>query len=411
MYSKRLNENINKELENLKLGGKFKVERQIEGAQGGEVEIAGKKVLMFASNNYLGLANDPVVVEGAKNALDKYGFGLSSVRFISGTETIHKLLEKKLADFLGVEDAILYSTNFMANLGFFASFTNEALGGDENHLDVIYSDELNHASIIDAFKLCKKENVVKRIYKHGDLDMLEKMLEEDKNNQTTKFRFKMIVTDGVFSMEGYLADLPKLKKLADKYEALLFVDDAHAVGVLGKNGAGTPEHFNLHGQIDILSGTFGKALGGAVGGYIAGKKDLIELLRQKSRTYIFSNSVPPSVVIASLSVLDLLKNKPELLDKVVSNSKYFRSEAKKLGFNVLEGIHPIVPLMLGDAKITQEMSKKLLEKGLYVVGLWFPVVPEGTARLRFQISAAHTIKQIDEALKILAEVGKEMRII
>ena len=411
MYSKKLNENINKELDSLKLNGKFKVEREIEGAQGGEVEIAGKKVLMFASNNYLGLANDPEIVKSAKEALDEYGFGLSSVRFISGTETIHKLLEKKLADFLGVEDAILYSTNFMSNLGFFASLTNEALGGDENHIDVIYSDELNHASIIDAFKLCKKENVVKRIYKHGDLNMLEEMLEEDKMNQAVSYRFKMIVTDGVFSMEGYLADLPKLKELADKYEALLFVDDAHAVGVLGKSGAGTPEHFNLKGQIDILSGTFGKALGGAVGGYIAGRKDLIELLRQKSRTYIFSNSVPPSIVMASLSVLDLLKNKPELLEKVLSNSKYFRTEAKKLGFNVLEGIHPIIPLMLRDAKITEKMSKKLLEKGLYVVGLWFPVVPEGTARLRFQISASHTIKQIDEALKILAEVGKEMKII
>lgn len=411
MYSKKLNENINKELENLKQGGKFKVEREIDGAQGGEVEIAGKKVLMFASNNYLGLANDPLIVKSAKDALNEYGFGLSSVRFISGTETIHKLLEKKLADFLGVEDAILYSTNFMANLGFFASITNETLGGDENHIDVIYSDELNHASIIDAFKLCKKENVVKRIYKHGDLEMLEKMLEEDKNNQTTQFRFKMIVTDGVFSMEGYLANLPKIKELADKYGALLFVDDAHAVGVLGENGAGTPEHFGLHGKIDVLSGTFGKALGGAVGGYIAGKKELIELLRQKSRTYIFSNSVPPSVVIASLSVLDLLKNKPELLDKVSSNAKYFRTKARNLGFNVLEGIHPIVPVMLGDAKITQEVSKKLLEKGLYVVGLWFPVVPEGTARLRFQISASHTTNQIDEALKILTEVGKEMAII
>ncbi len=408
MYTKNFEDNIKKELENLKQAGKFKVEREIEGAQGPEVEIKGKKFLMFASNNYLGLANNPEVVKSAKEALDTYGFGLSSVRFISGTETIHKQLEKKLAEFLGVEGAILYSTNFMANLGFFASLTNEAFGSDGNHVDAIYSDELNHASIIDSFKLCKKESVIKRIYKHGDLKMLEQMLEEDKEKN---YRFKIIVTDGVFSMEGYLADLPKIKEISEKHEALLFVDDAHAVGVLGSTGAGTPEHFGLHGKIDVLSGTFGKALGGAVGGYIAGKKELIELLRQKSRTYIFSNSVPPSVVMASLRVLELLKEKPELLSKVSENAKYFREGAKKLGFNVLEGNHPIVPVMLNDAKITQDMSKKLLEHGLYVVGLWFPVVPEGTARLRFQVSAAHTKDQIDQALKILGDVGKEMSLI
>ncbi len=408
MYSKKLNEDIKKELENLKLAGKFKVERELGGAQEAEVKIENKKVLMFASNNYLGLANNRDIVESAKKALDSYGFGLSSVRFIAGTETVHKTLEKKLAEFLGVEDAILYSTNFMANLGFFASLTNESFGGEETHLDAIYSDELNHASIIDAFKLCKKESVVKRIYKHGDLGILEQMLEEDKEKN---YRFKIIVTDGVFSMEGYLADLPKIKEISEKYEALLFVDDAHAIGVLGKTGAGTPEHFNLHGKVDILSGTFGKALGGAVGGYIAGRKDIIELLRQKSRTYLFSNSVPPAVVIASIKALDLLKEKPELLTKVKENSEYFRRGAKKLGFEVLDGIHPIVPVMLGDAAKTQEMSKKLLEKGLYVVGLWFPVVPEGTARLRFQVSAAHTKDQIDRALSILSEVGKEMKII
>ena len=407
MYSKKLKENIEKELENLRQSGKFKIERELEGAQGPEVELKRKKVLMFASNNYLGLANHPEIVKSASKAMDKYGFGLSSVRFISGTETIHKILEKKLAEFLGTEDAILYSTNFMANLGFFATITNDALG-DMNHIDAIYSDELNHASIIDAFKLCKKENVVKRIYPHGDVATLEKMLEEDKEKG---YRFKIIVTDGVFSMEGYLAQLPKIVELGKKYDAPTFVDDAHAVGVLGITGAGTPEHFGLHGKIDILSGTFGKALGGAVGGYIAGKKEMIELLRQKSRTYLFSNSVPPSVVIASIRALDLLKEMPELLTKVKENSDYFRNGLRKLGFSVLEGEHPIVPVMLGDAAKTQEMSKKLLGKGLYVTGLWFPVVPEGTARLRFQISAAHTEKQIDHALKIMQEVGKEMKVI
>ncbi len=408
MYHKNFTDSIEKELQNLKDAGKFKVERELEGPQGSEVEIKGNKVLMFGSNNYLGLANHPAILKATKDALDTYGFGLSSVRFISGTETIHKKLEKKLADFLGTEDSILYSTNFMSNLGFFASITNEAFGGDGKHLDVIYSDELNHASIIDSFKLCKKENVVKRIYSHGDIAMLEKMLEEDKDKG---YRFKTIVTDGVFSMEGYLADLPAIKKLADKYEAMLFVDDAHAVGVIGKSGAGTPEHYGMHGQVDVISGTFGKALGGAVGGYVAGKKELIELLRQKSRTYMFSNSLPPSVVMASIKALDLLKEEAELLDKVKENAKYFRDGAKNLGFKVLDGIHPIVPVMLGDASTTQEVSKKLLEKGLYVVGLWFPVVPEGQARLRFQVSAAHTKDQLDRALQILKETGQEMKII
>ena len=408
MYSKNFTERIQKELQNLKDAGKFKIERELEGAQSSEVSIKGKKVLMFGSNNYLGLANHPEILKATKDALDQYGFGLSSVRFISGTETIHKQLEKKLADFLGVEDVILYSTNFMSNLGFFASITNEAFSGDGKYVDAIYSDELNHASIIDAFKLCKKENVIKRIYKHGDLVELEKMLEEDKDKG---YRNKMIVTDGVFSMAGYLADLPKIKSLADKYEALLFVDDAHAVGVIGATGAGTAEHFGMHGEVDVISGTFGKALGGAVGGYVAGKKDLIEFLRQKSRTYMFSNSLPPSVVMASIKALDLLQEEKELLVRVKDNAKYFRDGAKSLGFKVLDGIHPIVPVMLGDASMTQEMSKKLLEKGLYVVGLWFPVVPEGTARLRFQISAAHTKEQLDQALKTLKEIGQEMKII
>ncbi len=408
MHSKKLIDSVNNELETLRQAGKFKSERQIEGAQGPEVVLNGKPVLMFASNNYLGLANHPEIDKAAKDAIDKYGFGLSSVRFISGTQQLHKELEQKLSEFLGTEDAILYSTNFMSNLGFFASITNEAFSGDGKHVDAIYSDELNHASIIDAFKLCKKENVQKRIYPHGDLETLEKFLEEDKDKD---YRFKFIVTDGVFSMEGFLANLPKLHELATKHDALLFVDDAHAVGVMGDSGAGTPEHFGLHGKVDIISGTFGKALGGAVGGYIAGKKEIIELMRQKSRTYMFSNSVPPSVVVASLKALELLDKNKDLIKKVKENTKYFRSGAKKLGFEVLEGEHPIVPVMLQDAKLTQEMSKKLLEKGLYVVGLWFPVVPEGKARLRFQVSAAHTQDHLDRALSILQEVGRELKII
>ena len=407
MYSKKLDETIKRELESLKALGKLKIEREIGGAHGPEVQLMEKKVLMFASNNYLGLSNHPEIAKSAKEGMEEYGFGLSSVRFISGTQTIHKILEKKLAEFLGTEDSILYSTNFMANLGFFASFTNEAFG-EENHIDAIYSDELNHASIIDAFKLCKKENVAKRIYPHGDLGALRQMLEEDR---AKGYRFKIIVTDGVFSMEGYLANLPEILKLADEHGALLFVDDAHGVGVMGRTGAGTPEHFGLKGKIDVLSGTFGKALGGALGGYIAGKRNMVEFLRQKSRTYMFSNSLPPAVIMASIRALDLLKEKPEFLEKSKENSTYFREEVKKLGFHVLEGSHPIVPVMLGDAKVTQEMSKKLLERGLFVVGLWFPVVPEGSARLRFQISAAHSKEQIDHALEIMKEVGEEMGIL
>ena len=408
MYTKKLKEDIKKELEALKAAGKFKVERELEGAQGAEVELGGEKVLMFASNNYLGLANHPEIIKASKETYEKYGFGLSSVRFISGTQTLHRELEKKLADFLGTEDSILYSTNFMSNLGFFATITNETFGSAESYTDAIYSDELNHASIIDAFKLCKKENVVKRIYPHGDMKALEQMLVEDNDKG---YRLKIIVTDGVFSMEGYLAELPKLKELAEKYEALLFVDDAHAVGVMGKTGAGTPEHFGMHGKIDVLSGTFGKALGGALGGYIAGPKEITELLRQKSRTYLFSNSVPPSMVVASSRALDLLKEEPELLQKVRDNSAYFRSELKKLGFNVLEGSHSIIPLMLGDAAVAEKMSKALLKRGLYVVGLWFPVVPEGKARLRFQVSAAHSREELDRAIAIVQEVGKEMKLL
>ncbi|MEI8130283.1 MAG: glycine C-acetyltransferase [bacterium] len=415
MYSPKLSADIKKELENLASLGKFKVEREIDGLQGPEVTLNGKSVLMFASNNYLGLSNHPEIVEAAKSALDTDGYGLSSVRFISGTQTIHRALEKKLAQFLGVEDAILYSTNFMSNLGFFASLVNEPFGAEgidgkpAAWKDVIYSDALNHASIIDAFKLCAREHLEKRIYPHKDLAALRTMLEADKANDG--LRNKIIVTDGVFSMEGDTADLVALVKLADEFGAMLFVDDAHAVGVLGVTGAGTPEYCGVHGKVDVLTGTFGKALGGAVGGYVAGRAELIEFLRQKSRTYMFSNSVPPSVVMASIRALDLLKEDPSLLKRAQTNAAFFRAGLVGLGFTVLEGEHPIVPLMLGDAKITQEMSKRILEKGVYVVGLWFPVVPEGVARLRFQVSAAHTETQLKKALDIVKEVGTELGLI
>lgn len=398
MYNPKLSSKINTELENLKQEGKLKTEREIEGLQGPEVVLAGKKVLMFGSNNYLGLANHPEIIKSAKEGIDKEGYGLSSVRFISGTQTIHRELEQKLAKFLGTEDAILYSTNFMSNLGFFASLAVD------NKI-AIFSDALNHASIIDAFKLCKRENTQKYIFPHKDLGELRKMLSESSEG------FKIIVTDGVFSMEGDTADLASLVKIAEEYEALLFVDDAHGVGVLGEHGKGTHEHCGVLGKIDVLSGTFGKALGGAVGGYVAGPANLVEFLRQKSRTYMFSNSVPPSVVMASMRALELLEEEPQLLSSVKENANFFREGLVNLGFKVLEGSHPIVPLMLGDAKVAQDMSKRLLEKGLYVVGLWFPVVPEGEARLRFQVSAAHTREQLEKALKIVEQVGKEMGLI
>ncbi|NUM25593.1 MAG: glycine C-acetyltransferase [Candidatus Buchananbacteria bacterium] len=407
MYTHKLIESINNELQNLLDQGKLKTERILTSAQGPEVEINGKKVLMFASNNYLGLGNHKAIVRAAKDGLKEYGFGLSSVRFICGTQDWHRELEKKLAEFLGCDDAILYSTCFMANLGFFASIINEPFGAAE-YQDVIYSDELNHASIIDAFKLIKKGSVEKRIYPHANMVALEKMLQEDADKN---FRFKIIATDGVFSMEGDTAPLSELVALAEKYQALLFVDDAHGVGVLGEAGAGTPQALGVHGKVDVLSGTFGKALGGAVGGYIAGKKEIIDLLRQKSRTYMFSNSVPPLVVKASIKALELLEQNKKLPTKVQKNTKYFRSKIKKLGFKTLPGSHPIVPVMLGEAAVAQAMSKRLLEEGLYVVGLWFPVVPEGTARLRFQVSAAHTKQHLDAALAILEKVGKEMNII
>ncbi len=401
MYSKNFNDDLSKELARLKEAGTYKTERLIEGTQGATVSVSQKPLLMFASNNYLGLANHPEILKAAKNAMEEYGYGTASVRFISGTQTIHRTLETKLAEFLGTEDAILYSTNFMANLGFFASIVNEGFG-QETYTDAVYSDELNHASIIDALKLMKRDRVVKRIYPHGDVSKLRELLEADKN---ANIRHRIIATDGVFSMEGYLAQLEEIQKLAEEFGALLFVDDAHAVGVLGSTGAGTPEHLGLHGKIDVLSGTFGKALGGALGGYIAGSHELVDFLRQKSRTYMFSNALPGFVCAAAIRAIELLSEEKKLLARVKENTQYFREGVKKLGFKILEGEHPIVPVMIGDAKKTQEMSKALLAEGLYVVGLWFPVVPEGEARLRFQVSAAHSKIDLDKALEILKKVS------
>jgi glycine C-acetyltransferase len=396
MYTKKIKDFIDGDLQAIKDAGKFKVEKVIDGAQGTHVNVNGRDMIMFASNNYLGLANDKTLIEKAVEGMQIYGFGTASVRFLSGTQTIHRELEKRIAHFIGTEDAIVYSTNFMSNLGLFATLVNEPFGAIEPWKDVIYSDANNHASIIDAFKLCKKENLDKRIYKGGDVAMLEKMLEEDKDKN---YRNKIIATDGIFSMEGTAADLPRLIELAEKYEALLFVDDAHGVGVMGEHGRGTPEAQNVLGKIDIISGTFGKGLGGALGGYIGASSELVELLRQKSRTYLFSNALPASVVCAQIASLDMLEADNSRSKKVLENAQYFRQKLEENNLPTLKGNHAIVPLMIGDAMKASELSKKLYDDGIYATSLSFPVVPEGEARIRFQLSALHTHADIDEAIE------------
>lgn len=401
MYTKKFSDSISRDLTKIDSDGKFKREKIISSAQSSRVVADGQEMLMFASNNYLGLANDKDIIACAKSAMDQYGFGTASVRFLSGTQDVHRELEKRIAKFIGTEDAILYSTNFMANLGFFATIVNEPLSENQDYKDVIYSDANNHASLIDAFKLCKKEKLEKRIYRGGDLEMLEQMLEDD---QGLGFRNRIIVTDGIFSMEGAQANLKKLVEIANKYEALLFVDDAHGVGVMGENGRGTTEAQNMLGMIDVISGTFGKALGGALGGYVGADKNVVEFLRQKSRTYLFSNALPASVVVAGIKALDMLEADNTLVKKLSQNAEYFRQKLEENNLPTLPGSHAIVPLMIGDAKKTVEISQKLYDKGIYATGMSFPVVPEGEARIRFQISALHTKDDIDLAINSIKEV-------
>lgn len=406
MYSKDLLGLIAGELESLEVNGKYKHESALEGPQGPSVTVGGKEVLMFAANNYLGLASHPEVISAAKNAMDAYGYGMASVRFISGTSTLHQALEKKIAQFLEMEDALLFGSCYAANEAFFSAIIQQTEASGRK--SVIYSDELNHASIIDGLKLVKKELVQKRICPHNDLGALEAMMEEDKAQD---YFLKIIVTDGVFSMEGELAKLPELADIADKNGALLFVDDSHAVGVCGARGKGSIEELGVMGRVDVVSGTLGKALGGAEGGYIAGKKELIDFLRQKARPYIFSNSLPPMIVAGTLKAIELLEKNPELLKMSKENTTYFRREIVARGFNIIEGSHPIVPILIGEAAVTQKMQKALLAKGLYLVGLWFPVVAEGQARLRVQISSAHTREQLDKAIEIITGAGKELGIV
>ncbi|WP_027629741.1 glycine C-acetyltransferase [Ruminiclostridium cellobioparum] len=383
------------ELDNIKSSGLWKEERVLTSPQDINISVAGrKKVLNMCANNYLGLSNHPEVVAAAKESLDDWGYGLSSVRFICGTQDIHKKLERKLSDFLGMEDTILYASCFDANGGLFETLLSEQ--------DAIISDELNHASIIDGVRLCK---AARYRYKNNDMQDLEEKLKAAQNA-----RFRLIATDGVFSMDGIIANLRGICNLADKYDAMVMVDDSHAVGFIGGNGRGTPEYCGVSDRIDILTGTLGKALGGANGGYTSGRSQIISLLRQRSRPYLFSNTLAPSVAYASLKVLELLDTTADFRKKLMQNTLFFREKIREAGFNIVEGVHPIVPIMLGDANVAQEMAARLLEKGVYAVGFFYPVVPAGKARIRTQISAAHTMEDLAFAIDAFVQVRKEMKI-
>jgi glycine C-acetyltransferase len=379
--------------------GLYKEERVITTPQSAEIGVgtgeSKRTVLNFCANNYLGLSSHPAVIKAAHEAIDTHGFGMSSVRFICGTQDLHKTLEKKIATFFGTEDTILYSSCFDANGGLF-----ETLLGEE---DAIISDALNHASIIDGIRLCKAE---RKRYPNGDMAALEEALKETQGK-----RLRMIATDGVFSMDGYLAKLDVICDLADKYRAMVMVDDSHASGFIGKTGRGTPEHFAVQSRVDVMTSTLGKALGGAAGGFTTGKKEIVELLRQRSRPYLFSNSIPPAIAGASVAILDLLSGTTQLRDQLMSNAMRFRTGMIKAGFTIKEGITPIVPVMLGDARLAGELAKGLLDEGIYVIGFSFPVVPKGEARIRVQLSAQHTGEQVDRAIGAFATIGKRLGVL
>ena len=386
---------IGTEVEEIKTGGLFKTERIISSEQGAEIVVNGKTVLNFCSNNYLGLSSHPKVIEAAKKYIDYRGYGLSSVRFICGTQDIHKELEQKLAEFLGTEDTILYAAAFDANGGVFEPLFNEE--------DAIISDALNHASIIDGVRLCKAQRYR---YDHNNMEDLEIKLKE-----TMHLRSRIIVTDGSFSMDGTIAKLDEICNLADKYDAIAMVDECHSSGFLGKTGRGTHEYRNVMGRIDIITGTLGKALGGASGGFTSGKKEIIEMLRQRSRPYLFSNTVAPSIVGASIAVLDMISQTTDLRDQLDYNTKYFRSKMTQAGFDIKPGDHPIVPIMLYDAVLAQNFAASLLEEGIYVIGFFFPVVAKGQARIRVQLSAAHTQTHLDKAIEAFTKVGKALEVL
>lgn len=393
MYGK-IKEHLEATLNEIKEAGLYKNERVIEGPQDAHIEVNGREVLNMCANNYLGLSDHPAIVDAARRSLDEWGYGLSSVRFICGTQAIHKELERKISEFLGTEDTILYTSCFDANGGLF-----ETLLGEE---DAIISDELNHASIIDGIRLCKAQRFR---YKNSDMADLESKLEEAKST-----RFKMIATDGVFSMDGYIARLDEICDLAEKHDALVMVDDSHAVGFMGTHGKGTHEHCGVMDRVDVITGTLGKALGGASGGYTSGKKEIVELLRQRSRPYLFSNSVAPPIVAASIAAIDMLQGSTERRDKLMENTRYFREKIASIGLEVLPGEHPIVPVMFGDAQPAVKMAEALLEKGVYVIPFSFPVVPKGKARIRTQVSAAHSKADLDFAVEKFAEAKEELGI-
>ena len=387
---------LNKEIEEIREAGLFKDERIINTPQGASISTTkGMEVLNFCANNYLGLSSHPDVFEAAKKTIDSHGFGMSSVRFICGTQDIHKELEQKTAEFLGKEDAILYAAAFDANGGLFEPL----LGKD----DAIISDELNHASIIDGIRLCKAQRFR---YKNNDMADLEEKLKEAQSA-----RRRMIATDGVFSMDGIIAQLDKICDLAEKYDAMVMVDDCHATGFMGQKGRGTHEYCDVMERVDIITGTYGKALGGASGGFTAARKEIVDILRQRSRPYLFSNTLAPAIVGASIKVLDMLSETTELRDKLEDNTRYFRDAMKTSGFDIIEGEHPIVPIMLYDAKLAQDFAAKLLEEGIYVIGFFYPVVPKGQARIRVQLSAAHEREHIDRAVAAFKKVGKELDVI
>jgi glycine C-acetyltransferase len=381
---------ISNELVSIREGGLYKDERILQSPQAAAIQVAGREVINFCANNYLGLSSHPAVIAAAHRALDQWGYGLSSVRFICGTQQIHKDLEHEISKFLHTDDAILYSSCFDANGGLF-----ETLLGEQ---DCVISDELNHASIIDGVRLCKAERMR---YRNNDMNHLEECLKD-----AQKFRVRLIATDGVFSMDGFIAKLADICSLAEKYDALVMVDDSHATGFVGKTGRGTPEYNHVVGKIDVMTSTLGKAMGGASGGFTTGRKEIIEMLRQRSRPYLFSNSVAPPIVAASIAVLALLEGSTELRDRLESNTKYFRDGMTSAGFNIQPGTHPITPIMLGDAKLAHDVAKDMLEEGIYVIGFSYPVVPKGKARIRVQISAGHTKQHLDRALEGFRKVGK-----
>jgi len=394
-----MNENfvkrIAKEVEEIKTSGLYKTERIISSPQDAEITVNNRTVLNFCANNYLGLSSHPKVIEAAHKAIDSHGYGMSSVRFICGTQDIHKELEKKLSEFLGTDDTILYAAAFDANGGVFEPLFNEE--------DAIISDALNHASIIDGVRLCKAQRYR---YEHNNMADLEMKLQE-----SAKLRSRIIVTDGSFSMDGTIAQLDKICDLADKYDAIVMIDECHSSGFLGKTGRGTHEYRGVMGRIDIITGTLGKALGGASGGFTSGRKEIIDMLRQKSRPYLFSNTLAPSIVGGSIAVLEMLTEKTELRDKLENNTKYFRKKMTEVGFDIKPGDHPIVPIMLYDAVLAQTMAAKLLEEGIYVIGFFFPVVAKGQARIRVQLSAAHKQHHLDKAIAAFTKIGKELGVI